>query len=134
MFNKVAMRPGSPTSAAVYKGKLLLCLSGNPGACFVGFELFARPALLAMQGCTAPLPRKATAKLAIPVAKGSPHIRFVRSVIRFGDDGVLYAEPLAFSKSSMMASIAVSEGLVIIPAGPHGLEAGQWAQVILLPT
>ncbi|GBG06655.1 putative molybdopterin molybdenumtransferase MoeA, partial [Paenibacillus agaridevorans] len=134
LFNKVAMRPGSPTSAAIYEGKLLLCLSGNPGACFVGFELFAHPALLAMQGCTSPLPRKITAKLALSVSKGSPHIRFVRSRLRYGDDGIIYADPLAFSKSSMMASIADAEGLVIIPAGPQGLEAGEWAQVMLLPT
>ncbi|OUS74001.1 hypothetical protein B1748_21920 [Paenibacillus sp. MY03] len=134
LFNKVAMRPGSPTSAAIYEDKLLLCLSGNPGACFVGFELFARPALLAMQGCASPLPRKITAKLELSVSKGSPHIRFVRSLLRYGEDGIIYADPLAFSKSSMMASIADAEGLVIIPAGPQGLEAGEWAQVMLLPT
>lgn len=133
LFNKVAMRPGSPTSAAVYNGKPLICLSGNPGACFVGFELFARPALAAMQGCEGPLPRRARAKLAAPVRKGCPHVRFVRSRILFGEDGVLYAEPLAFSKSSMMASIADAEALAIIPAGPEGREAGQWAEIILLP-
>ncbi|MHA6485489.1 molybdopterin molybdotransferase MoeA [Paenibacillus sp. strain BS8-2] len=134
LFNKVAMRPGSPTSAALYEGKLLLCLSGNPGACFVGFELFARPALAAMQGCTSPLPQLIAAKLALPVTKGSPHVRFVRSRLRYGDDGMMYAEPLAFSKSSMLVSIPYAEGLVIVPAGPQGLEAGEQAQVMLLPT
>jgi molybdopterin molybdotransferase len=134
LFNKVAMRPGSPTSAALYDGKLLICLSGNPGACFVGFELFARPALAAIQGSEPPLPRRAQAKLAAPVRKGCPHVRFVRSRLLFGEDGVLLAEPLAFSKSSMMASIAEAEALAIIPAGPDGRDAGQWADIILLPT
>jgi molybdopterin molybdotransferase len=49
LFNKVAMRPGSPTTAAVLDGKLIVALSGNPGACFVGFHLFVLPALKAMQ-------------------------------------------------------------------------------------
>lgn len=31
LFNKVTMRPGSVTTAAVYKDKLLFALSGNPG-------------------------------------------------------------------------------------------------------
>ena len=49
LFNKVTMRPGSVTTAALYKDKLLFALSGNPGACFVGFNLFVRPTLRAMQ-------------------------------------------------------------------------------------
>lgn len=43
LFNKVAMRPGSVTTVAQFNGKLLFGLSGNPSACYVGFELFARP-------------------------------------------------------------------------------------------
>ncbi|MDI5788216.1 molybdopterin-binding protein [Bacillus licheniformis] len=39
LFNKVAMRPGSVTTVAQLNGKLLFGLSGNPSACFVGFEL-----------------------------------------------------------------------------------------------
>ena len=42
LFNKVAMRPGSVTTVAEYKGKLLFGLSGNPSACYVGFELFVK--------------------------------------------------------------------------------------------
>lgn len=39
LFNKVAMRPGSVTTVAQHEGKLLFGLSGNPSACYVGFEL-----------------------------------------------------------------------------------------------
>ena len=51
LFNKVAMRPGSVTTVAVLGDKLLFGLSGNPSACFTGFELFTRPAILANDGC-----------------------------------------------------------------------------------
>ena len=45
LFNKVAMRPGSVTTVAQLNGKLLFGLSGNPSACFVGFELFVKSSL-----------------------------------------------------------------------------------------
>ncbi len=45
LFNKVAMRPGSVTrTVAFVDGKYLFGLSGNPSACFTGFELFLKPA------------------------------------------------------------------------------------------
>lgn len=133
LFDRVAMRPGSPTSAAVIGGKLLFALSGNPGACFVGFELFVRPALLRMQGVMEALPRTVRAELLTAVDKPSPHDRFVRTRLISQSDGRLLADPLAFSKSSMMASIADAEGLAVIPSGSKGAEAGETIEVIIVP-
>jgi molybdopterin molybdotransferase len=127
------MRPGSPTSAAVIGGKLLFALSGNPGACFVGFELFVRPAMQRMQGVEEALPRRVRAQLLTAVDKPSPHERFVRTRLINHSDGRLLADPLAFSKSSMMASIADAEGLAVIPSGSKGAEAGEMIDVILIP-
>ncbi|WP_090977836.1 gephyrin-like molybdotransferase Glp [Paenibacillus sp. CF384] len=133
LFNKVAMRPGSPTSAALMEGKLLLALSGNPGACFVGFELFAKPAIQRLQGAgvNESLPKQVTAKLASPFDKGSPHERFVRTRL-ISRDGMLFADPLAFSKSSMMASIPDADGLIRLKASPEGAAADTIVDIILL--
>ncbi|MFC5652746.1 gephyrin-like molybdotransferase Glp [Paenibacillus solisilvae] len=133
LFDKVAMKPGSPTSAALVDGKLLIALSGNPGACFVGFELFVKPALLRLQGASieASQPRAVTAKLESDFDKGSPHVRFVRTRL-FTNDGCLHADPLAFNKSSMLASIPEADGLIRIPAGPDGLAKGSIVEVLLL--
>ncbi|CAM4486411.1 molybdopterin molybdotransferase [Paenibacillus endophyticus] len=133
LFDKVAMRPGSPTSAAVIDGKLLFALSGNPGACFVGFELFVRPAIHLLLGVREALPTVVRARLLTAVEKPSPHDRFVRARLVIGENGMLSADPLAFAKSSMMASIAEAEGLVIIPAGSKGAEVGEAVDVILIP-
>ncbi len=133
LFNRVAMRPGSPTSAAVVGGKLLLSLSGNPGACFVGFELFARPALLRLQGAARPLPKLVKARLVSDIGKGSPHRRFIRCRLHQDEDGLIAADPLAFAKSSMMASIAEADGLAVIPSGSRGAAAGERIDVLLLP-
>ncbi|WP_332262414.1 molybdopterin molybdotransferase MoeA [Paenibacillus sp. GSMTC-2017] len=133
LFNRVAMRPGSPTSAAVIDGKLVIALSGNPSACFVGFELFARPAIRAIQGEMNPFLHSVRATLATDIGKGSPHVRYVRIRLQQSRDGSLIADPLAFSKSSMMASIADAEGLAIIPSGAIGAKAGEQVEVLILP-
>lgn len=38
LFNKVSMRPGSPTSCGMWHGKPLFALSGNPGASYVALS------------------------------------------------------------------------------------------------
>lgn len=133
LFNKVAMRPGSPTSAATVLGKPLIALSGNPGACYVGFELFARPVIKRLQGVSADraLPQVTTATLTADFEKGSPHERFVRTRL-FVKNGVQFADPLAFNKSSMMASLPASDGFIRIPAGPSGTSAGSLVEVVVL--
>ena len=45
LFNKIAMRPGSVTTVAKRGKQLLFGLSGNPSACYIGFELFVRPVI-----------------------------------------------------------------------------------------
>jgi len=132
LFDRVSMRPGSPTSAARIGGKLLFALSGNPGACFVGFELFVRPALLALQGEAAPLPAVVRAELHADFRKGSPHDRYVRARL-YERGGRRYAEPLGFAKSSMMASIPDADGLVLIPSGSAGAAAGRLVDMLLIP-
>ncbi len=125
LFDKVAMRPGSPTSAAMIGGKPLFALSGNPGACYVGFELFVRPTLLRMQGAVQPLPEEWQVELASSVDKSSPHERFVRAKLRQADDGRLIGDPCSFAKSSMMATLPNADILLRIPAGPHGVRQGE---------
>ncbi|MEK3882037.1 gephyrin-like molybdotransferase Glp [Paenibacillus sp. PL2-23] len=132
LFNRVSMRPGSPTSAALLNGRLVLALSGNPGACFVGFELFAGPALRAMQGAASPDLPSIKAVLGEDYSKGSPHTRYVRAKLRFGEDGRVYADAARFGKSSMMASLAESDGFAVIPSGSRGAAAGELVQVLLL--
>ncbi|XEC95601.1 gephyrin-like molybdotransferase Glp [Paenibacillus tarimensis] len=132
LFDRVAMRPGSPTSAALLNGKPLFALSGNPGACYVGFELFVRPALHRMQGELDPLPRPLEAELTDQIRKGSPHERYVRCKLIL-NDGRVFAEPLAFGKSSMMASIPQADGLLVVPSGPEGAAAGSRVKVLPVP-
>ena len=50
IFWRVAVRPGKPIAFGVGRETLVFGLPGNPVSSLVAFELFVRPALLALQG------------------------------------------------------------------------------------
>ncbi|MGN7760127.1 molybdopterin molybdotransferase MoeA [Paenibacillus sp. 22594] len=132
LFNKVTMRPGSVTTAAVRGGTLLLALSGNPGACFVGFHLFARPVILQMQGSVQPFLPEWTAVLGAEYSKVNNYTRFVRSRLEI-HEGRLYAFPANIDESSVMVTIKDSDCLIVIPPEERGLSAGDSVKVLKLP-
>lgn len=131
LFNKVAMRPGSVTTVAVLGEKLLFGLSGNPSACFTGFELFARPAILGMMGGHAPYMPRMRARLGEDFTKPNPFTRFIRATWEFTSDGII-ASPAGFNKSNAVSSIARGNCLIVLPSGTRGYEAGDEVDILLL--
>ncbi|WML51565.1 molybdopterin molybdotransferase MoeA [Neobacillus sp. PS3-12] len=131
LFNKVAMRPGSVTTVAEYKGKLLFGLSGNPSACYVGFELFARPIIRRMLCSEKPHLRKEKAILDTNFPKANPFTRFVRSRYTFAD-GKLQVSPSGLDKSNIIMSLSGANSLMILPGGTRGYESGTEVDVLLL--
>lgn len=131
LFNKVAMRPGSPTSAGVWGDKFLFGLSGNPSACFVGFELFVRPVLLGMQGAAEPMPRPFTAYLDEDYRKVNAYPRYVRGSwhIRAGQS---FVRPVRLDQSSAVLSIKEAACLIVIPPTKTGIGRGELVQAIPL--
>ncbi|AQQ51943.1 molybdopterin molybdotransferase MoeA [Planococcus lenghuensis] len=127
LFNKVAMRPGSVTTVAVADGKYLFGLSGNPSACFTGFELFVRPALLTMMGAMKIYLPHTRAVLDEDFAKANPFTRFIRASY----DGAT-VRPAGFNKSNAVSSIARGNALIVLPGGTRGFKAGDQVDVLLL--
>jgi molybdopterin molybdotransferase len=130
LFNKVAMRPGSVTTVAVWEGKFLFGLSGNPSACYVGFEIFARPALLRMMGSRKPYLPHTQAVLTEDFTKPNPFTRFVRAVYRHDGSRPTVA-PAGFNKSNAVSSIARSNALMVLPGGSRGFRRGAIVDVLL---
>lgn len=131
LFNKVAMRPGSVTTVAEYNGKLLFGLSGNPSACYVGFELFVRPIIRRMLFSAHPHLRKEKAILDTDFPKANPFTRFVRSTLTVVD-GRLRVSPSGMDKSNIIMSLAGANSLTVLPGGTRGFEAGTEVDVLLL--
>ncbi|WHY87737.1 molybdopterin molybdotransferase MoeA [Neobacillus novalis] len=130
-FNKVAMRPGSVTTVAQYNRKILFGLSGNPSACYVGFELFARPIIRRMLFSKKPHLRREKAILEVDFLKANPFTRFVRSSV-FIKDGRLKVAPSGLDKSNIIMSLSGANSLTILPGGTRGFTAGSEVEVLLL--
>ncbi len=131
LFNKVAMRPGSVTTVAELNGKLLFGLSGNPSACYVGFELFARPVIRKRFFSDKPHLRKEKAILQTDFLKANPFTRFVRSSLSFSE-GSLIVSPSGLDKSNIIMSLAGANSLMVLPGGTRGFESGTTVDVLLL--
>lgn len=127
LFDKVAMRPGSVTTVAVAGNSFLFGLSGNPSACFTGFELFVRPALLRMMGAETLFLPHTTAVLAEDFPKANPFTRFIRAVY----DGKT-VRSAGFNKSNAVSSIAKGNSLMVLPGGTRGYSSGDSVDVLLL--
>jgi len=131
LFNKIAMRPGSVTTIASLDGKLLFGLSGNPSACFVGFELFARPIVRTMLFSENPHLPTASAILTADFPTANAFTRFIRSRTVL-EEGVFYTGPSGTDKSSIVSSLIHANALTVLPGGKNGYKAGERVQVILL--
>ena len=71
VFWRVAVKPGKPVSFGVRDPTLVFGLPGNPVSSLVAFELFVRPAVLALQGADHPLPRFEPGRLAAALRRNS---------------------------------------------------------------
>ncbi|WP_433772748.1 molybdopterin molybdotransferase MoeA [Bacillus wiedmannii] len=131
LFNKIAMRPGSVTTVAEVDGKLLFGLSGNPSACYVGFELFVHPIIKTYLYAKEPHVYRADAILQKDFPKPNPFTRFVRANVTIVD-GKLQALPVGLDKSSAVSSLADANAFIVLPGGTRGFEAGMKVSVLLL--
>jgi molybdopterin molybdotransferase len=123
VFWRVAVRPGKPVAFGVRGRTLVFGLPGNPVSSLVGFELFVRPALLALQGLADPKPAFRPGRLARAAQPVPGRDSLLRARARVeGDEVVL--EPLSGQESHMIAHAATANSLVLVPQGEGELAIG----------
>ena len=128
---KVAMKPGKPFSFGMRGERPVFGLPGNPVSTIVAFELFLRPALLAMQGATVIDRPRAPVALPVGYAKPAGRAHYLRArVVRGG--GSLVAHPHAKQGSAMLSSLVGCNALVELPAEVTEVPPNSIAQAILL--
>jgi molybdopterin molybdotransferase len=120
-FWRVALQPGGPTWFGTRGAQLVLGLPGNPVSSFVTFTLFARPALLALQGA-APLPKRAEAALTQAVPRRARE-QALRVRLEQREDG-LRATPNGPQGSHVTSSLASADALAFVAAGTGAAAAG----------
>jgi molybdopterin molybdotransferase len=132
VFWRVAVKPGKPVSFGVHGRTLVFGLPGNPVSSLVGFELFVRPAVLALQGLREPLPRFEPGTLAAALRRNPARDQLVRARRRLGDGAAVELDPLPGQDSHMIARAAVADALVLVPRGNGELEAGSAVRYLRL--
>jgi molybdopterin molybdotransferase len=127
VFWRVAVKPGKPVAFAVRGETLVFGLPGNPVSSLVGFELFVRPALRALQGVADPAPAYLPGRLTEALRRNAARDELVRARAEAG--GVV--RPVRGQESHMIVRAAAANALVLVPRGDGELAAG--AEVSWLP-
>jgi molybdopterin molybdotransferase len=123
LFDKVAIKPGKPTTFGKRGSTLVFGLPGNPVAAFVCFHLFVRTALRQRLGAHKSLPRFLTLPLAAGSKAAGDRLTF-RPARLASRDGQACAEVLEWHGSGHLAALVGADGLVA--QQPHEeLGAGQ---------
>ncbi len=129
-FWGVTLRPGKPTWFGTRGSTLVFGLPGNPVSAMVTFQLFARPALLALQGAS-PEATRGSALLSEPVKRHPQREQAVRVRLTAGDDG-WQAEPTGAQGSHVLTSMLGADALAMIPPGDGEVTAGERVDVEVL--
>lgn len=131
---QVAIKPAKPFAFGVLKEHEtpVFGLPGNPVSALVSYELFVRPALRSMAGCTVlDRPRlTAVAEVDFPRSRdGKLHL--VRVTARTASDGVLGVRSAGGQESHMLRVMAQSNALALLSDG-EGVRAGEDVEILLL--
>jgi molybdopterin molybdotransferase len=121
----VPMKPGKPFLFALAGGKPVLGLPGSPSACLVAFEVFARPALLALAGAARRGRPEVPLRLAEPASGRAGRARLLWARVEPGGR----ARPVG-RDAAQVRGPALADALLLVPAGagdlPEGAELTAW--------
>jgi len=131
-FERVSLRPGKPTVFARMGRTLVFGLPGNPVSVSVTFNLFARTALSAMQGCLASAMKEEWAVLERNVKGAIERASYLPAQLETDESGRQIARPLKWGGSSDFAAFARATALIIVPEGLRFVEAGTIVRTVRL--
>lgn len=123
LFQRVRCRPGGAMLAGMVGEKLVLCLSGNPGAAAAGLLRVGMAYIRKLCGRKDVYPSQMQVILRRPYEKPSPQFRLVWGRLLV-EDGGAYFDAGEGQNSSGISSLAHCDLLAEIPAGTPPLAAG----------
>ncbi len=129
-FWRIAMRPGKPLMFGRLRGAPVLGLPGNPVSSLVCSILFVGPILAAFLGRPDPEPATTRARLGVDLGENDRREDYLRASLSPGEP--LTAVPFATQDSSMLATLAKADCLVIRPPLAPAIKAGSAVEIIAL--
>lgn len=134
-FWKIAMRPGKPLIFGRIGDTPVLGLPGNPVSAMVCAMIFLAPALARMLGATdTETPAPITARLTEPLGENDERQDYLRATLSTGGPDGLAVTPFSRQDSSMIATLAAADCLIIRAPHAPALEAGATVDVLQMPS
>jgi len=130
-FWRIRQEPGKPLAFSVLKGKPVFGLPGNPVSAMVCFEEYVRPALLKMMGKTKLFRPEVSAVLDQDFKKEPGKIYFLRTKLE-RRNGTYFAKPTGPQGSGILRSMALADGIGIIPEDSSLVKAGDKIRVQMI--
>lgn len=119
VFHKVAIKPGKPVWFGVFGEKLVFGLPGNPVSCWVGQEVFVRPALAKLSGLREESwvePLRSARWIGQETRTNDRQQNLPVSIVQ-ADDGVDELEPVRWKSSADIVGLSRAQGLAVVPPG-----------------
>jgi molybdopterin molybdotransferase len=129
-FYRIAMRPGKPLMVGRLGAMRVLGLPGNPVSTLVCSHVFLKPLIRAMLG----LPTASdivAAKLGAAMDENDNRQDYVRARLKIVD-GERVVTPFGVQDSSMLATLAAADALIIRPVRAPAIAAGESVPILLL--
>jgi molybdopterin molybdotransferase len=124
-FWKVRMRPGAPLAFGALNGIPWIGLSGNPVSAIVTFEVFVRPAVRKMLGCSLLFPRTIPVRVSHEIDLAAQLMHFLRVDVTKDESGAYTAKLAGSQSSGVLTAMARSNALLILPGDSTRIAAGE---------
>jgi len=135
VFWQVRQKPGKPLVFGVFRGGVrdipLFGLAGNPVSAMVNFELFVRPAILKVMGKKSLTKPTVEAVLADEIENSDGRRVFARAIVE-KHDGKYLARLTGPQGSGILTSMALANGLVVVPEDKPRVKRGELVKVMML--
>jgi len=120
LFDKIAVKPGKPTTFGTAKDKFCFGLPGNPVSSFIQFELLTKPLIYKMMGCKyhpeeIRLPMKEDYYRKTTVRKS-----YIPVVISKGE-----VTPIEYHGSGHIHALNKANGIISVPIGVNKINKGE---------
>ena len=133
-FAQVAMQPGKPQGFGLigFDRVPIIMLPGNPVSAFVSFEAFVRPVIRKLMGMRPYVRRVVRCQAAHDMTSIAGRTQLARGIVNFDPSGGRQVELVGGHGSHLLADLARSNALVILPEEIEFVAAGQDVDVWLL--
>jgi molybdopterin molybdotransferase len=125
------MRPGKPLAFGLLGNTPLLGLPGNPVSTAVTFELFGRPAIRRMLGCSELLRPEIEVELGGEALERGERRHYVRARLA-SRGGRLVATPTGPQGSHLITSLLGASALIVVAEGEGFVRPGEHMPALLL--